>query len=568
MTLLLTLAQTMSVFLVVAYVYCKSPWFKPLATECPRGRDKFYLYFFFSAISLMGTYLGLPVHDALANTRAIGPVLAGIIGGPLLGTAVGLTGGLHRTFFGGFTAFACGLSTTTEGLVAGLIHLYLVRKGRTDRIFSPTTVFFTTFLCEIVQMLIILAVAKPFEEALALVQIIALPMIANSSLGAALFMSIIRDQRNVYDWAAATFSAKAFKIAARTLNLLASGFSRETALAMARIIHEETGVGAVAITDTERVLAFIGNGSDHHQPGTSISSPLTREALKENRVMFADGVRDRYVCTLSDSCPLNSVLIVPLNVDSDVIGAIKLYESGNRPFRKMNKSLGEGIARLLSNQLLLSRYEEQKSLLLMSELKLLQAQVNPHFLFNALNTVISIIRKDSERARELLIHLSNFFRKNLKRSAEISTLEEELDQVGSYLKIELARFEDRLVVDMDVAPELLHLRLPTFTLQPIVENAIKHGVSNMLEAGHVQVRAFREEATAVIEIEDNAGTYCDGQAADGLGIKIVDRRIKHLMGSGYGTRVDCIPHEMTRVSIRIPMETTETEDHDARPDCG
>ena len=96
----------MAVFLVVAYIYSKSPWFRPLTNENLSTRDKVYLYFFFSAISMMGTYMGLPVHDALANTRAIGPVLAGIIGGPILGTSVGFTGGLHRYFFGGFTAFS------------------------------------------------------------------------------------------------------------------------------------------------------------------------------------------------------------------------------------------------------------------------------------------------------------------------------------------------------------------------------------------------------------------------------------------------------------------------------
>jgi two-component system, LytTR family, sensor kinase len=112
MKLLFALIQAMSFFLFVAYVYCKSPAFKPLKTEPLPSRHKLLFYLFFSAISVMGTYLGLPVHGALANTRAIGPVLAGILGGPLLGTAVGLTGGLHRYFsYGGFTALARSWST-------------------------------------------------------------------------------------------------------------------------------------------------------------------------------------------------------------------------------------------------------------------------------------------------------------------------------------------------------------------------------------------------------------------------------------------------------------------------
>lgn len=565
MTVLFSLLQTMAVFLVVAYIYSKSPWFKPLTNENLSVRDKIYLYFFFSAISMMGTYLGLPVRDALANTRAIGPVLAGIIGGPALGTAVGFTGGLHRYFFGGFTAFSCGLSTTAEGLIGGLVHLYLFRHNRLHQTFRPMVAFVTTMVAEAVQMLIILAVSRPFDDAVALVKVIAIPMIVTSSTGAALFMSIIRDQRDTYEKAAAAFSARAFKIAERTLNILAKGFNRDTALDMANIIHEETGVAAVAITDKEKVLAFVGDGSDHHRPHNPISSPLTSQAIRENKVIFADGVRDPYACPLSKTCPLNSVLVVPLTIDNEVIGAIKLYESRNRRFLNMNKSLGEGIARLLSNQLLLSRYEQQKNLLVVAELKLLQAQVNPHFLFNSLNTVVSIIRKDADRAKDLLIHLSNFFRKNLKQSTELSTLEEELALVNSYLEIEKARFEDRLIVEIDVAPDLRNLTIPTFTLQPLMENAIKHGISNILGQGIARICAHREDGLAIIEIEDNAGAYCEKEGEKGLGISIVDKRIKFLMGSEFGTTVTCVPNKMTRVTITIP---TEGPAHDARTHRG
>ena len=143
-----------------------------------------------------------------------------------------------------------------------------------------------TVFAEAVQMGIILLVSRPYEEAVALVQIIAMPMIVTSSTGAALFMSIIRDQKNMYEKTAVLFSARAFRIAERTLHVLMRGFNSETALEMAKIVHEETGVGAVAITDTQRVLAFVGSGSDHHLPGSLISSRATRTAIEENRVIF------------------------------------------------------------------------------------------------------------------------------------------------------------------------------------------------------------------------------------------------------------------------------------------
>jgi len=370
-------------------------------------------------------------------------------------------------------------------------------------------------------------------------------------------MSIIRDQRDMHDRAAAAFSARTLKIAERTLSLLTTGFNRQTADEMAKIIREETGVSAVAITDTERVLSFVGVGSEHHIPDQPIESPLCRQAIDENKVVFADGIHHRFNCSISERCPLSSALVVPLTMDDSVVGTIKLYEAGNKRFLNMNKSLGEGIARLLSSQLLLSRYEQQKNLLVTTELKLLEAQVNPHFLFNALNTIIAILRKDADRARELLIQLGAFLRKNLKRDSELSTLEEELAHVRSYLTIEKARFEDRLTVETDVDPSLLNLRLPAFTLQPLIENAIKHGISNMLEPGTAKIRAFRNGETAVIEIEDNAGSFCENENENGLGIRIVDRRLKLYMGMNYGATVSCVPNEFTKVTVRVPLESIE-----------
>lgn len=555
MEILFRLTQAMSVFVVIAYLYSKSPLFKSLTADSIRTRDRIYLYLVFSSLSILGTYLGVPVQDAIANTRAIGPVLAGIIGGPLLGMAVGLTGGLHRYSLGGFTAFSCGLATTLAGTLGGIVHLYLYRTNRSELAFDPKIAFLTALSVEILEMVIILLISRPYAQAVALVQVIAGPMILSSAVGAALFMSIIRDQKNMIDRIAAVSSAKAFKIAERTLNILARGINGETAVALAKIIHQETGVGSVAITDKEKVIAFVGQGSDHHKPGNPIASMFTKTAISDNKVIFADGTNERYHCPLSDACPMNSVLVVPLHIDNDVIGTIQLFEPQNRRFLNMNKTLGEGITRLLSNQLLLSRYEMQKNLLVQSELKLLQAQVNPHFLFNSLNTIIAILRIDAARCKDLLIHLSNFFRKNLKRGSDLSTLAEELDQVNSYLQIEKARFDDRLMVDIDIDRSLLNVILPTFTLQPLVENAFKHGISNTIGQGIARIKAFREDGRALIEIEDNAGIFHEKETDDGHGIKIVDRRLKSHFGSDSGVSIFCVPNEVTRVTVKIPLES-------------
>ncbi|MGD8837323.1 MAG: sensor histidine kinase [Desulfobacteraceae bacterium] len=545
------LLQQMAVFLVVAYLFTKSPVFRTFSIGRLRPGQMWGLYAVFSAFSIMGTYFGLPIQDAIANTRAIGAVLAGFVGGPVLGGAVGLTAGIHRYTLGGFTAFSCGVSTTMEGILGGLFHYYMIRTRRQHWLMSPLAAFAVTFLAEVIQMIIILIISKPYAQALALVQVIAVPMILANSCGAAIFISIFRDQKKMFDKLGVTFSRKALHFADKTLAILDKGFNLETAKELADVIHKETGVGAVAITDRNKILAFKGMGDDHHLSGIPISSRQTLQAIEENRVIYVDGVKKLWQCRLSESCPLGSVLSVPLRLGDEVIGAINLFEPKDKVFLVINKSLGEGITNLLSSQLLYSRYREQKNLLMSAEFKLIQAQINPHFLFNALNTVIAILRKDKNRARELLLHLSNFFRKNLKRRKDVTTLEDELNHINSYLIIEKARFEDNLSLEIDIAPSFYGVRLPVFTLQPLIENAIKHGVSTMVAPGVIKLSAGLTNGSVCIDIEDNAGT-CGEWNANGLGMKIVEKRIKNLYGEKFGLDVHCVPNERTRVRIMLP----------------
>jgi two-component system, LytTR family, sensor kinase len=127
--------------------------------------------------------------------------------------------------------------------------------------------------------------------------------------------------------------------------------------------------------------------------------------------------------------------------------------------------------------------------------------------------------------------------------------------VRSYLEIEKARFPDRLEVETDVDPALLKLRLPTFTLQPLIENAIKHGISRTPNPGKARIRARQQDGTVLIDIEDNAGRYvATDWRQGGLGMKIVDKRIKNLLGEGFGITVHCVPQELTRVTVRLPAD--------------
>ncbi len=552
MQILFDLFKDTAILLGLAYLFSKTPVFRLLLIKDLKIKDSLTLYIFFSIMSMMGTFFGVPVEGAIANNRVIGTVLAGLIGGPTLGFAVGFTAGIHRFFLGGFTAVSCGFSTMVEGLIAGFVHQYYSDHGRYERVFDPYVVFYTTVISEFMQMIIIILISRPLNNAIELVAIIAIPMIVSNSLGATLIMSLFRDQRTNYDKIGSSSSKQALRIAQKILGELSNGLNTESAGKIASIILEETSVAAVAITDREEVLAFIGIGDDHHKAGRSIASDLTRAAIEKNNIIFIDGSNQHFNCPISKDCTLTSVLIAPIRIKDEVIGTIKLYGQKNKLFFKINETLGKGIAELVSNQLLIARYEKQKNLLTASELNLLQAQINPHFLFNALTTIISINRRNPNKAIELLIHLSNFFRKILIRNKDLSTIEEELEHVNSYIEIEKVRMQDHLQINTQIDANLLGLKIPTFTLQPIVENAVKHGIANLLGNGLVEIKIFRNNGYLQINIEDNAGAYDSKDNEWGIGIQIVDKRIKNLVGNEYGVAINSIPDIKTTASILLP----------------
>ena len=164
-----------------------------------------------------------------------------------------------------------------------------------------------------------------------------------------------------------------------------------------------------------------------------------------------------------------------------------------------------------------------------------------------------MIRRDPDKARELIQNLSHFFRSNLKQNINTVTLKEELAHVNAYLSIEKARFADRLEIEIDITPELFDIKLPSFTLQPLVENAIKHGISNMLEGGRVRIYSQSCEQGDVIVVEDNAGSYQPpAENHSGLGMEIVDKRLTHHFGRDSALKIEAKEHQFTKMSFIIP----------------
>ncbi len=225
--------------------------------------------------------------------------------------------------------------------------------------------------------------------------------------------------------------------------------------------------------------------------------------------------------------------------------------------------LALGLALLFSTQIELSKLDYQSELLAKAELKALQAQINPHFLFNAINTIVSLIRTQPDNARRLLIHLGNYFRKNLQQNTEEVNIHKEIEHINSYVEIEKARFGDNLKIIYDISEDVDCL-LPPLLLQPIVENAIKHGVLEKIEGGTVEILAIdNDNETKIMVKDDGVGMSKElieslllGKIeSDSIGLINVNNRLKNKYGEKYGLDIESEKDKGTTVTIRIPKKT-------------
>lgn len=362
------------------------------------------------------------------------------------------------------------------------------------------------------------------------------------------------------------------KIASETLPYMRRGLNEETARKTAEIIQKIGDVPAVAITDRERVLAFIGPGCDRHPPGKEIITFATKQVLATGELMIVQRKEDLR-CPVKDcACPLEGAVIVPLKLRGEVVGTVKLYRTDQEPIPAATVKLAVGIAQLLGMQMELAELDLQAQLVTKAQLDALRAQINPHFLFNTLNTIIMFSRTDPEMARRLLIRLASFFRHAFKQTGHFITLREELECIDTYLVLEKARFHEKLRVSRDIDESLLDYQVPVLTLQPLVENAVKHGVMPKMGEGTVHITIRRAGNEMYVEIaDDGVGISPDilphvfkpgFGSASGVGLSNVNERLKSLFGPDSALRIESKVNRGTRVYFKIPLVKGRAEEEE------
>ncbi|CDQ21549.1 two-component system, LytT family, sensor histidine kinase LytS [Halobacillus karajensis] len=576
--LFLPMLERLGIIVTVAFIITRFRFLRELIDQKTLdSRQQYMAIAFFGVFGIIGTYTGITYDtssfdfgrwtytlvesEALANSRVIGIVAAGLFGGYRIGIGAGIIAGVHRFSLGGFTGAACGISAVVAGVIAGYFH----KKGKPLKL---KTAFFVGALAETLQMGIILLISDPFARAWVLVQEIGLPMVAANGVGSALFLLIIRNVLHEEEKVGALQAQKALRLAESTVSHLRKGLTKDSAEKACQIIFKEVQVSAISMTDKERILAHVGQADDHHKAGEPIQTDATREVIHTGERIV---VRHEDIHCQHPSCPLGAAVIVPLKKRQEVVGTLKFYVTTPKEISNVLLELIQGLSSLLSQQLELADAEKAQELAREAEVKALQAQVNPHFLFNSLNVIVSLTRTEPDKARSLLIALSRFFRQNLGATTKTwTTLKEELKHVKAYLLIEETRFVDRLHVDYDVDESALSARIAPLTLQPLVENSIKHGIKDQEVEAQIIISIQQVGGHVEILVKDN-GAGIDGDrlktlgeqsvessVGTGFGLFNVNKRLEHMHGEGSKLQIKSNKGQGTDIAFSIPFYEKET----------
>lgn len=578
--LFILMLQRCGLIIVLAYLLMNIPYFRTLLNHRNRVGTKLQLIIVFGLFALISNYTGVEVNrnqiivdqlfsplapdSSLANTRVLSIGVSGLIGGPLVGTAVGIISAVIRYWQGGADVHIYVISSILVGIVSGLYGQRTLSKSRFPRTGEG---FAVGALMELLQMTCILLLGSNQQASWDLVLFIAIPMVFINSLGTAIFLSIIESTLQREEHTRAVQTHDVLELANATMPFFRSGLTEESSTEAARIIKHFIKVAAVSITDQDQILAHVGIASDHHKPAKAILTDLSREVLRTGEIQEAH-THEEIGCT-HPGCPLEAALVIPLKSQQQTIGTLKLYFTDVQELTYVERQLAEGLGNIFSSQLELGEMELQGQLLKEAEIKSLQAQVNPHFFFNAINTISALIRVDSEEARELLIQLSHFFRSNLQGArASLIPLHDEMRQVQAFLKIESARFPDRFQVNERMAAGVEDALVPPFLLQILVENALKHAFKNRKTDNEVDIQVRREGEAILLEVRDNGFGIEEGilsrlgkeavpsEKGTGTAVENLNQRLISLFGEEAALEY-AVSATGTTVSCRIPYRRKE-----------
>jgi two-component system LytT family sensor kinase len=344
----------------------------------------------------------------------------------------------------------------------------------------------------------------------------------------------------------------ALHAATATLPHLRNGLTARNAERAVPNLRALTGAAAIALADTRAVLAIDGEGREQVRPGDLLSRLLARAGDHHLHIV------PRLVSS-DPSCPLRSAVLAPLIAQGKRIGTlIAFYRTTGRPSHHELRVVGEA-ASLVSAQVELSLVTAQEERVAQAELRALRAQISPHFIYNALAAVAGDIHARPEEARDLLTDFAEFTRYLFRDGRSYVTLGEEIDHVERYLRLEKARFRNGLHVTIDVPPEMRGTVVPAMSVQPLVENAVRHGVERHAGTGRVAISARTVGGDVELRVSDD-GIGIEPErleavlagAGGGIGVSNVDARLRATFGERYALQIESDVGRGTTAVMTVP----------------
>lgn len=520
--------------------------------------EKVLLGVIFGVFCIISDYIGIQVTGALPNARVIGVLSAGFLGGPVSGFITTVIAAAHRylIFPERISTVACVLSAVIHGIIGSFIGW----KKKGNRQYSNTFLLGVTFISEMIHIVLILLLTRPFDAAVEIVKIVIVPMVIINSVGMVIFFNVFKSIFNTEDLKVASKVSQSMRIAERCTPYLGDvETDPKSAGKIIDIIMEEYHCQGAALIDDMKFLALSGAFAkiiltENNYPRL-LSATKTYKTTRISRVPIPeDGFYPLY--------QQNVIISAPILLDEGKVLALVILVKKNAYSYRADIEFAIGLANHFAMQMKIAKMEKQKEELRKAELRTLQSQINPHFLFNSLNTISYFCREKPEKARELLLALSSYFRNMLDDIDYMVTLDTELEHVKAYTMLEEARFEKRLSIEINADPEALKCCVPNLILQPIVENAVHHGAMQREKGvGKVIVNVKQEEKSTRIDVIDNGPgidyriiqSLYGGEKVEhtGIGMMNVQQRLIAIYGNGHGLQI-ISSEEGTDVRINIP----------------
>lgn len=525
-----------SIFLLFVFFLNKMPVFREaLSTKTPTWKQKVLFILVFSFIGLCGLYWNVPMEGGLINFRSVGPIVGGIIGGPVVGTVAGIVvGGCRVLIYHTPANEIHGITTLIQGIAAGILSQSI--KCRSHMWFFSLC---DTILIELGSVIFLFTAFHPSMMEREKILATLFPIVITNSVAVSLFIGVLEDSLALTERISSLTAKMAFRSVNLMIHSVQSGLSEKNLRQISDIIiHSLPNITALSLTSEK----------------TSILSMIQKNVNKE--------YVDKVLQTAHEDASMLSkryIWFSQIKSHDHVTAEIIAIKAKGNPLTHFEIEFLTGIQELIRTIDLFTRLKKEEEMLKEAEIRMLQAQINPHFLFNTLNTINYYCMADPDTAMNLIGYLSDYYRYSLSNPASKVPVSEEIEDIKAYVNLEKARFSDRMQVVYKI-PENIQIKIPPLLLQPLVENAIEHGICASPKGGRIEI-GIREHPTYYkfyvldngigMDKETVSSLLVDTGERKRIGLINVHQRLLSIYGPYSGLRIHSHKNKGTLVSFSI-----------------